>query len=155
MAQTMDEAEQWKAYLWAWDRFHMRLGALQSPVSPLAAIYYLCIALILKHDRSRFFCVGMHECVYSISVWICVCIREVDRLTATCREVSQYVGHVHQPLILCDADLFEQPAGSHQHGYVWAERRPSKDKHSEMGRESERVRDWFALVIVNLPEFYN
>lgn len=80
-----------------------------------------------------------------------------DRLTATCRKVSQYVGRVHQPLILCDADLFEQPAGSHQHSYVRAQWRPNKDTERDGGveRESEGERDWFALVIVNLPELYN
>lgn len=45
------------------------------------------------------------------------------------REVSQYVGRDRQSLILCDADLFEQLAGSHRRCYVRAERRPSKGKH--------------------------
>lgn len=59
----------------------------------------------------------------------CVCVRGGggDRLTATWREVPQYVGRVCQTVILCDADLFEQPAGSHQHSYVKAEWSASKD----------------------------
>lgn len=90
---------------------------------------------------------------------MCVAGGGGDRLTATCRKVSQYVGRVHQPLILCDADLFEQPAGSHQHSYVRAQWTPNKDTERdgwvERGRGSARERDWFALVIVNLPELYN
>lgn len=132
--------------------FAVTLGALQSPAPPLAAIYYLCNTLIMKHDRSRFLSVGI-QCL-----WVYVHVSEgarSDGLTATCRVASQYVGRVRQPLILCDADLFEQPAGSHQQlrkSWMEAKRRQTLTKTR---RKTEIERDWFALVIVNSPELYN
>lgn len=69
---------------------------------------------------------------------MCIVGGGVDRMTDTCRKVSLNVGRVNQPLILCNCDLFEQPAVSHQHSYVRAEWSANKDKERDGRVERQR-----------------
>lgn len=83
------------------------------------------------------------------SVWPCSSVHTVSLCSYICVgvyhrgwQVDRYlqnVGRVHQPLILCNCNLFEQPAVSHRQSYVRAETRPNSLRERQMGRETDRA----------------
>lgn len=99
-----------------WDRFQ---NLCPSHLSPRRRPFIICVTSRPSHLTAA----------HSTVMGEYLCVSGVGRLTDTCREVSQYVGRVRQPLIRRDADLFEQPAASHQYTYVRLEWRPSRDKY--------------------------